>query len=182
MTKVSTGDGFLSMNCTSPSSQRRSGVFTPSPIKGFDLDAVLCDKGKKMWCMWWDNRGLPQIRSVPINSNWRWHRDHGEVCVWMYDRSSTAEGVDDARLEMFARSCHQVGIIISHAVSSIPARHSDLCRLSMEEEENIWQIFWTYLLLLRRDASSWLNVAANQYVMGGANDTAFWLKLISAVR
>ena len=25
----------------------------------------------------------------------------------MYERSDTAEGVDDARLEMFSRSCHQ---------------------------------------------------------------------------
>ena len=35
------------------------------------------------------------------------------VCVQINDRSSTAEGVDDARLEMFARSCHQTGIIMS---------------------------------------------------------------------
>ena len=93
----------------------------------------------------------------------------------MYDRSSTAEGVDDARLGMFARSCHQAGII-SHAVNSIPARHSELCRLGMDEEDTIWQIFLSYLLLLRRDASSWLNVTANQYVMGGANATDLvWL-------
>ena len=89
----------------------------------------------------------------------------------MYDRYSTAEGVDDARLGMFARSCHQAGIT-SHAVNSIPARHSELCRLGMDEEDNIWQIFLSYLLLLRRGASRWLNVTANQYVMGGANATA----------
>ena len=46
----------------------------------------------------------------------------------------------------------------------------------MDEEDNIWQIFWRDLPLLRRDASSRLNVAANQNVMGGVNDTAFvWL-------
>ena len=117
MTKVSTGNGFLS---------------------------TFCDKGKKMWCMWWNNWCLPQIKSVPINRNWRWHGDLGEVCVWMYDRPSTAEGVDDARLEMFVRSWYQAGIIRSHAVSSIPFRHSELCRLGMDEEDNIWQIFWTY--------------------------------------
>ena len=94
-----------------------------------DFMFCLCDKGKKMWCMWCDNWCLRQIKSVPINSNCT----DMEIlerfnCVWMYDRSSTAEGVDDARLEMFARRCHQAGIIRSHAVNSIPARHGELCR------------------------------------------------------
>ena len=116
------------------------------------------------WC-------LPQIKSVPINSSWWWHVDLGEVCVWMYGRSRTAEGVNDTRLEMFARSCHQTGIIRSHAVNSIPARHSELCRMGMDEENNIWQIIWTYLPLLRRHSSSWLNAAADRNVIGGANAT-----------
>ena len=48
--------------------------------------------------------------------------------------------------------------------------------MGMEEEDNIWRIFWRDLPLLQRDASSWLNVAANQNVMGGVTDTALvWL-------
>ena len=51
MAKVSTGDVFLSINCASLSGQRRAGAFTPSLIKGFDVDVVstFCDKGKKMY-------------------------------------------------------------------------------------------------------------------------------------
>ena len=67
------------------------------------------------------------------------------------DRSSTAEGVDDARLEMFAGSIRR-----AKESYSIPARHGELCRLGMVEEDNSWQILWTDLPLLRRDASSWL--------------------------
>ena len=124
-----TGDGFLSMNCTSPLCHRRAGAFTPSPITGFYAVSTFCDKG--------DNLCLPQIKSVHIISNWRWHRDLGKVCVRMYGRFSTADGVDDARLELLARSCHEAGIIRSHAVNSIPARHSELFGLGMNEEDNI---------------------------------------------
>ena len=76
----------------------------------------------------------------PISSNWRWHGDLGEVCVWMYDISDTAEGVDDAILDMSARRCHQAGIIKSHVVNSIPPKHSELCRLAMDKGDTIWQI------------------------------------------
>ena len=40
-------------------SHRRAGAFTPSPIAGFDVVFTFCGKGKKMWCMWWDNWCLP---------------------------------------------------------------------------------------------------------------------------
>ena len=134
--QASTGDGFLSMNSASPLGYRRAGAFTPSPITGFDVVSTFCEKGKKMWCMWWDNWCLSQIESVLINSNWRWHGDLDDVCVRMYDRSSIAEGVDDAWLKMIARSCHQTGIIRSQQ-NSIPSRLSVFCRLGMVEEDNL---------------------------------------------
>ena len=71
---------------------------------------------------------------------------------------------------LFARSYHQGDTIRNHAVNSIPASHSELCRLGMDEEDNILQIFWTDLPLLQRDASSYQNI------MGGANATSVvWL-------
>ena len=108
--QVSTGDGFLSMNCASPLGHRRAGAFTLHQSR----DLMLC-----LPCATNERRcDVCEIKSVPINSNWRWHGDLGEVCVWMYDRSSTTEGVDDGRLEMFASSCHQTGIIRSQHYSS----------------------------------------------------------------
>ena len=43
--------------------------------QSLDVVSTFCDKGKNMWCMWWDSWCLQQIKSVSINSNWRWHRD-----------------------------------------------------------------------------------------------------------
>ena len=68
-----------------------------------DVVSTFRSKEKQMWCMWWDNWCLPQNKSGPTTSSWQWHEDLCEVCVRMYDRSSTAEGIDDARLEMFSR-------------------------------------------------------------------------------
>ena len=87
----------------------------------------------------------------------------------MCDRSGTAKGVDDARLEMFARRCHQAGIIRSHAVNSIPARHSELCRLGMDKDLNRLGRPSTIV-----ERCQQLHVAANQNVKGGAN-ALVWL-------
>ena len=86
--------------------------------------------------------------------------------VMMYDRSSTAEGVDDARLDMFARkqrpyeaipptrdallqhvkrAAYQAGCIWSQSTVCQPETQSP-ADWGWTKKGDLWQIFWTELL------------------------------------
>ena len=61
--------------------------------------------------------------------------------VTMYDRSSTATGVDAARLDMFARK-QRAGCIWSQSTVCQPETESP-ADWGWTRQGDVWQIFWT---------------------------------------
>ena len=87
----------------------------------------------------------------------------------MCDRSGTAKGVDDARLGDVCKEVSSGGHHKESCVNSIPARHSELCRLGMDKDLNRLGRPSTIV-----ERCQQLHVAANLNVMGGAN-ALVWL-------
>ena len=110
----------------------------------------------------------------------------------MHDRSSTADGVDDARLDMFdrkqrpyeaipptqaallqhvKRAAYQAGCIWGQSLVCQP----EIKYRRWTKKGDLWQILWTDLPPLQKVAKNWPSVVANMNVMEGANATALVL-------
>ena len=145
--KASTGDGFLSMNCASPLGHIRAGAFTPSPITGFDVASTFCDNVCDEITDVFHKLG--QFSSTVID-------DDMEILCRFVSECMTGPA------QLRKRWCKTGDVRKELSPDGHQQYSSQTCRLGMDEEDSIWQIFWRDLPLLRRDASSWLNVAANR--------------------
>ena len=149
--------------------EKSKGMFFFHAFTGCDVVSAFHDKGKSAW-QTWDvcdealgafsklSQYLPVVNDEYLETL-------EKFVVMIYDRSSIAEGVDDARLDMFAQKQRPYEAIpptrtalkqhVKHAAyqvgcswSQSTVRQQEIqtpANWSLTKKEDLWQIVWTEL-------------------------------------
>ena len=140
-------------------------------------------------CLWWGFWYLQQTQPVPTGSEcWR-PGTLEKFVTMMYDRSSTAEGVDNAKLDMFARkqrtykanqssaeaaceTCCLPGGLHLKSVSNTSIRNAGSCQMGLDQERRTVADRLDRAPIHCKVASSWSSVDASRNAAIDAHATA----------
>eukprot|EP00745_Piridium_sociabile_P026562 TRINITY_DN4240_c0_g2_i9.p1 TRINITY_DN4240_c0_g2~~TRINITY_DN4240_c0_g2_i9.p1 ORF type:complete len:1084 (-),score=281.98 TRINITY_DN4240_c0_g2_i9:490-3741(-) len=150
--------------------EKRRGILFFHAFTGCDVVSAFRGKGKKSAWQTWDvcdeaSDVFSKLSQYPPAVDDNDLETLEKFVVMMYDRSNTAEGVDDARLEMFARkqrpyesipptraallqhvkrAAYQAGCVWSQSTVRQPETQSP-ADWGWTKKGDLWQIFWTEL-------------------------------------
>ena len=159
---------MVGLGCFWPKTEHQVGFF--HAFTGCDVVSAFRGKGKKSAWQTWDVCGqassvFSKLSQYPPIVDDEDLKTLETFVVMMNDRSSTAEGVDDARLDMFARkqrpyeaipptrsalkehvkrAAYQAGCIWSQSTLSQPETE-DPANWGWKKNGDLWQIVWTEL-------------------------------------